>query len=160
MKSIIQGLIRHWTKNMWGYGPPKNKVCTSTTTRSSNLLGLMAHVAPNTNFGWRLEQMVLPVILWYVELLRLRRCSARRVRCYSWCNFITRNHTSNAKLYYIRWCICNVMKPFLGKNRSYPEKIFSYRLSQARRVFEKAFGILAQRLLCLLGCMYQVQCAT
>lgn len=34
-----------------------------------------------------------------------------------------------------------LQKPFTGKNLTYPEKVFNYRLSRSRRVVERAFGI-------------------
>jgi hypothetical protein len=40
-----------------------------------------------------------------------------------------------------RW----LMKPYPHHNQITPERIFSYRLSRARRTVECAFGILAQR---------------
>ena len=39
----------------------------------------------------------------------------------------------------------NLLKPFRRRNLTIEEKVFSYRLSRARRVVENAFGILASR---------------
>lgn len=49
----------------------------------------------------------------------------------------------------------NMMKPFRHSdpNRSDEQRIFSYRLSRARRVVENAFGILANRFRILLNAM-------
>ena len=39
----------------------------------------------------------------------------------------------------------NMMKPYPFSNQTYEQRIFSYRLSRARRTVENAFGILANR---------------
>lgn len=47
------------------------------------------------------------------------------------------------------------MKPYSNRNMNNKERIFNYRLSRARRVVEKTFGILAYRWRCMLGTMQQ-----
>ena len=47
-----------------------------------------------------------------------------------------------------------MMKPF-PRSISIPQRVFNYRLSRARRVWENDLGILAQRFRCLLTTMHQ-----
>ena len=44
-----------------------------------------------------------------------------------------------------------LMKPYSVRHLSHEERIFNYRLSQARRIVENAFSILASRFQCLLS---------
>ena len=44
-----------------------------------------------------------------------------------------------------------MMKPFAFRNQDYGQKIFSYRLSRARRTVENAFGLLSNRFRVLLA---------
>ena len=48
-----------------------------------------------------------------------------------------------------------MLKPFSRRNMTIDERIFNYRLSRARRVSENAFGIMANRMRCLLGTLEQ-----
>ena len=48
-----------------------------------------------------------------------------------------------------------MMKPFSHRSQILRERIYSYRLSRARRVVENAFGILCQRFCCFLTTMHQ-----
>ena len=47
--------------------------------------------------------------------------------------------------------MANLIKPFSHRNLSMEDRIFNYRLSQARRIVENAFGLLASRFRILLG---------
>ncbi|XP_055954830.1 uncharacterized protein LOC130010792 [Patella vulgata] len=48
-----------------------------------------------------------------------------------------------------------MMKPFSHRSQVLRERIYSYRLSRARRVVENSFGILSQRFCCFLTTMHQ-----